>query len=89
MVILICIVVLICAFFLIRKHIKSLNENVYVYPKTKHKYLLLHNNKLKCPSTGEWFDAVIYYGVNDKQYYTREKEDFFDKFVKLKDFKNI
>lgn len=91
MVILICIIVtvIICAYFVIRDHIKSLNNRTYVYPKTGHKYLLAYNGKLKCPSTGEWFDAIIYYGMDDKQYYTREKEDFFNKFVKLNDFKNI
>lgn len=37
--------------------------------------LLLSYCKLKCPSTGEWFDAITYKGVEDK-------------FVKLNDWKN-
>ena len=48
----------------------------------------IYRCKLKCPSTGEWFDAIIYKGVEDERYYVRERKDFFDKFVKLKDCKN-
>lgn len=37
---------------------------------------------------GAWFDAVIYKGVEDEKYYVRERKDFFNKFVKLNDWKN-
>lgn len=36
----------------------------------------------------KWFDAIIYEGMDDKKYYVREKKDFFDKFVKLNDWRN-
>lgn len=81
-------IVLICAYFVIKVCIKSFDDRTYVYPKTRHKYLLTFNSKLKCPSTGEWFDAVIYKGIEDEKYYVRERKDFFDKFVKLKDWES-
>lgn len=67
---------------------KDFDKKLYIYPKTEHRYLPLYRCKLKCPSTGEWFDAVIYEGMDDKKYYIREMEDFFDKFVKLNDWRN-
>ena len=67
---------------------KELDSRLYIYPKTEHTYLPIYRCKLKCPSTGEWFDAITYKGVEDKKYYVRERKDFFDKFVKLNDWKN-
>lgn len=88
MIIMICLVIflIIGAFKLLSKELKS---RIYIYPKTKHRYLPIYKCKLKCSSTGEWFDAVIYKGIEDEKYYARERKDFFNKFVKLNDFKNI
>ena len=49
----------------------------------------LYRCRMKCPTSGEWFDAVIYRGLDDGgKYYVRERKDFLDKFVKLIDWKN-
>lgn len=86
--IIILIVACIGAYHTIRIMMKERNERTYVYPKTGHKYMPLYRCKLKCPVNGEWFDAIIYKGVEDEKYYVRERKDFFDKFVKLKDYEN-
>ena len=90
MIILVCLVIfsIIGAWFAIKLLNKELNSRLYIYPKTEHTYLPIYRCKLKCPSTGEWFDAIIYKGVEDEKYYVRERKDFFDKFVKLKDYEN-
>ena len=64
MIILICLVIflIIDAWFAIKLLNKELDSRLY-------------RCKLKCPSTGEWFDAITYKGVEDK-------------FVKLNDWKN-
>ena len=43
---------------------------------------------MKNPTTGEWFDAIIYKGVEDEKFYVRERKDFLDKFVKFIDWKD-
>lgn len=88
--ILICIIIfLIIGEALLYKWLKKdFNKKLYIYPKTEHTYLPIDECKLKCPSTGEWFNAIIYKGVEDDKYYVRERKDFFDKFVKLNDWKN-
>lgn len=58
------------------------------YPKNGHQYLPLFRCRLKCPASGQWFDALIYQDYDSKHLYVREKKDFFDKFVKLNDWKN-
>lgn len=68
---------------------KERNERTYVYPNTGRKYMPLYRCKLKCPVNREWFDALIYQGLDDGgKLYIREKKDFLDKFVKLKDYEN-
>lgn len=64
------------------------NKLIFVYPKTGHEYKLLLNCRMKCPVTGEWYDAVIYKGLDDGKYYVREKGDFYGKFIKLKYWKD-
>lgn len=39
---------------------EDLDKRLYIYPKTEHTYLPIYRCKLKCPSTGEWFDVIIY-----------------------------
>lgn len=89
-IILVCLVIflIIGAWFAIKLLNKEIDSRLYIYPKTEHTYLPIYRCKLKCPSTGEWFDAITYKGVEDKKYYVRERKDFFDKFVKLNDWKN-
>ena len=66
---------------------KELDKYTFVYPKTGNKYVVLYDIKMKDPSTGEWKEAVVYKGVEDGNYYVREERDFFNKFVKLHDWK--
>lgn len=84
----ICIVLIICILISIRAMKEKINNDLYIYPKNKHRYLCLEKCKLKCPSTGNWYNAVIYEGIDDGNYYVREEKDFFAKFIKLKDWKD-
>lgn len=43
---------------------------------------------MKNPVSGEWFNALIYQGMENGELYVREYKDFFDKFVKLLDWEN-
>lgn len=76
------------AYLAIKVSLKEWKKKVYVYPKTGHLYMPLYRCRMKCPTSGEWFDAIIYKGVEDEKFYVRERKDFLDKFVKLKDWKN-
>lgn len=82
------IILIICTLISIHAMKEKINDDLYIYPKTGHKYLCLTKCKLKCPSTGNWYNAVIYEGIEDGNYYVREEKDFFAKFVKLKDWKD-
>lgn len=83
------ILIVICIIYvLLRVSYKEWKKKVYVYPKTGNLYMPLYRCKLKCPTTREWFDAVIYQSMEDEKYYVRERADFLDKFVKLSDWKN-
>ena len=66
--------------------LKEIREKLYIYPKNGHQYLPLFRCRLKCPASGQWFDALIYQDYDSKYLYVREKKDFFDKFVKLIDW---
>lgn len=80
---------LIVGIFIMSKTIvKEWKKRVYVYPKTEHLYMPLYRCRMKNPTSGEWFDAIIYKGVEDEKYYVRERKDFLDKFVKLNDWEN-
>lgn len=37
----------------------------YVYPKTGHKYMPLYRCRMKNPVSGEWFNALIYQGMEN------------------------
>lgn len=63
-------------------------SRTYVYPKTGHKYMPLYRCRMKNPVSGEWFNALIYQGMENGELYVREYKDFFDKFVKLLDWEN-
>lgn len=76
------------AWYTVRLRLKEIKEKLFVYPKNGHHYLPLFRCRMKCPATGEWFDALIYQDYNTKHLYVRDKKDFFDKFVKLLDWEN-
>lgn len=62
-------------------------KNIYVYPKTKNKYLVKGIVKMKDINSGEWTDAVLYVSMKNGHHYVREKRQFLDKFVTLKEWK--
>lgn len=76
------------AWYVAKLRWKEIRSKMYVYPKNGHHYLLLFRCRMKCPATGEWFDALIYQDYNTKHLYARDRKDFFDKFVKLLDWEN-
>ena len=61
-------------------------KNIYVYPKTKNKYLVKGIVKMKDTLSNEWIDAVLYISLKNEQYYVRDKRQFLDKFVTLKEW---
>lgn len=67
------------------KWIKQFNieQPRYYYPKNDHYYRVIEECRMKDPTTGEWYDAIIYVNdMTDKPKYIREKEDFLKKFQK-------
>lgn len=85
------VILILCAsgsWYVVRLRLKEIREQLYVYPKNGHQYMPLFRCRMKCPTSGEWFDAIIYKGIEDEKYYVRERKDFLDKFVKLNDWKN-
>ena len=81
-------ILIIASFYIIKLRLKEIRGKLYVYPKNGRQYMPLFRCRLKCPASGEWFDALIYQDYNTKHLYVRDKKDFFDKFVKLKDYEN-
>lgn len=81
-------VLFIGAWYAIKLKGEELREQLYVYPKNGHHYLPLWSCRTFHPTTGQWFDALIYQDYDSKHLYVREKKDFFDKFVKLIDWKD-
>lgn len=65
---------------------KSQKSQIYVYPKTKNQYLVKGIVKMKDINSGEWTDAVLYVSMKNGHHYVREKRQFLDKFVTLKDW---
>lgn len=43
---------------------------------------------MKCPISGQWFNALIYQDRDTGNLYVRDKKDFFEKFVKLIELNN-
>ena len=81
-------IVTIAGFYAIKLKLKKIRGKLYVYPKNGHQYMPLFRCRLKCPASGEWFDALIYQDYESGYLYVRERKDFLDKFVKLKDCNN-
>lgn len=85
------VVLILCAlglWYAVKLRLKGIRDKLYVYPKNEHQYMPLFRCRMKNPTSGEWFDAIIYKGVKDEKFYVRERKDFLDKFVKLKDWEN-
>ena len=74
--------------YVMKLRVKEIRNRTYVYPKTGHKYMPLYRCRMKNPVSGEWFNALIYQGMENGELYVREYKDFFDKFVKLLDWEN-
>lgn len=62
-------------------------ENIYVYPKTKNRYLAKGIVKMKDSAANEWVDAILYISLKNGNYYVREEKQFFDKFITLKEWR--
>lgn len=63
-------------------------KNIYVYPKTKNRYLVKGIVKMKDTLSNEWIDAVLYISLKNGQHYVRDKRQFLDKFKTLEDWEN-
>lgn len=85
-IILVLVVVSIGLVWLLYKANELQKKNIYVYPKTKNKYLVKGIVKMKDTLSNEWIDAVLYISLKNEQYYVRDKRQFLDKFVTLKDW---
>ena len=88
-IIVICVVVsIICvgSYLAITYQNKKDKERIYVYPKTKNKYIVKGIVKMKDTLTLEWVDAILYISLKNGNYYVREEKQFFDKFITLKDW---
>lgn len=58
-------------------------KRIYVYPKTKNQYYAKGIVKMKDMDSG---DAVLYMSLKNGHYYVREKRQFLDKFITLKEW---
>lgn len=85
-IILILVVASIGLVWLLYKANELQKKNIYVYPKTKNKYLAKGIVKMKDTLSNEWIDAVLYISLKNEQYYVRDKRQFLDKFVTLEDW---
>lgn len=87
-IVLVLIVVSIGLVWLLYKANELQKKNIYVYPKTKNKYLVKGIVKMKDTLSLEWVDAVLYISLKNGNYYVREEKQFLDKFVSLKEWEN-
>ncbi|WEY17558.1 hypothetical protein [Kolpuevirus frurule] len=85
-IVLILIVASIGLVWLLYKANELQKKNIYVYPKTKNKYLVKGIVKMKDTLSLEWIDAVLYISLKNGNYYAREEKQFFDKFITLKEW---
>lgn len=68
--------------------IKRFIKDTYVSPEDGRKYHLEDYILSRNPTTGEWYQAVRYYGLESQRYYVREYDDFFNTFTPLNEWKN-
>ena len=66
---------------------KDYKKRIWVYTKTGNHYIPFYLCKMKNPDTGEWIISVAYKDEKGNMY-VRERQDFLNKFVKLKDWEN-
>ena len=62
-------------------------KNIYVYPKTKNKYLVKGIVKMKDTKSNAWVDAILYIDLKNGQYYVLDKKEFMEICIILKDWK--
>lgn len=62
------------AWYAIKLNGEEIRGKLYVYPKNGHQYMPLFKCRMKCPASGEWFDALIYQDYNTKHLYVRERK---------------
>ena len=65
---------------------KSQKSQIYIYPKTKNQYLVKGIVKMKDIDSGEWIDAILYVSMKNGHHYVREKRQFLNKFITLKEW---
>ncbi len=70
---------------IIKNWIKSNDNNIlYKHKKTGNLYYVVNTIvKSKQINTGEWVESILYRSKIDGKFYTREKNDFYNKFIKL------
>lgn len=62
-------------------------NKVYVYPITKQQYYVKGIVRMRDITSPVWVDAILYVSLRDGQFYVREKDEFFNKFITLKQWK--
>ena len=73
-IVLVLIVASIGLVWLLYKDNELQKKNIYVYPKTKNKYLVKGIVKMKDTLSLEWVDAVLYISLKNGNYYVREEK---------------
>lgn len=53
--------------------VRLMRDRMYVYPKNGHQYIPLYRCRMKCPASGEWFDALIYEDCETEKLYVRDR----------------
>lgn len=57
-----------------------MKNKVFVFNKTGNSYLVIEEGEMKDPSTREWLKSVVYKSLETGNIYTRELNDFLNKF---------
>ena len=65
---------------------KARQEEIYINTKTGKKYRGVGIVKMKDPLSLKWMNAILYISFKDGNYYVREEEQFFDRFITLKEW---
>lgn len=81
------VITLIYGVYVARHVCKVYDSRTFVYPKTGDKYHVEKVVRAKHPDTGEWYEAILYFDLKDKHEYVREKQDFIDKLISLKEWR--
>lgn len=66
---------------------KENRKRIFVYPKNRHEYYVAGVIKMK-NQDGTWSDAIVYRDNKDNSIYARNREDFYNKFVQIDEYKN-